>query len=438
MTDAPGDLVRYVAPRDVQHLTVQLGPEERQVLDTINRKVAAAESLDDVMNFVFEATERIFPCDRVSIALLEDSERRVTSRWVRAHYQPVLLDSGYSEGTAAGTLRRVLQSGSTRLIGDLAEYVRLNPDSHASLLLLQEGSRSSMTCPLRVEGRSVGFLFRNSRRPYAYDDYQVMLHNQLAERLSQSVEKAWRIDQLTAANQGYLEMLGFASHELKSPLSSIIMQADLLLNGYVGPLSEQQRRHVESMSRKAAELLDTTKDYLDLARLEGGRFKMSVEDYTLVRDRLLAPVLDTLAPQIAEKAMTVETAVTETAHIQCDAGLMKTVCLNLVGNAVKYGRNGGRIRISGEHRGKSFRLAVWNEGAGFPPEERSKLFKRFSRLAVHEHKHTKGSGVGLYIVWQIIQLHGGRVHAHSQYGEWAEFVWEIPQPLREDQAGDLS
>jgi signal transduction histidine kinase len=74
---------------------------------------------------------------------------------------------------------------------------------------------------------------------------------------------------------------------------------------------------------------------------------------------------------------------------------------------------------------------VWNEGIGFTPEQRNELFRKFSRLDTPELKKQKGTGVGLYTVWRIVQLHGGQPDAHSQPGQWARFTFTIPQPVPE-------
>jgi signal transduction histidine kinase len=100
-----------------------------------------------------------------------------------------------------------------------------------------------------------------------------------------------------------------------------------------------------------------------------------------------------------------------------------------LGNAVKYGREEGLVRIHVEVRPKGVRVAVWNEGPGFHAEERPRLFRRFSRLRDPELLEQKGTGVGLYTSWRIVRLHGGSMDARSSQGEWAEFSLDIPQPL---------
>ena len=103
--------------------------------------------------------------------------------------------------------------------------------------------------------------------------------------------------------------------------------------------------------------------------------------------------------------------------------------VNLLGNAVKYGQEGGLIRLRYDHLPYSFVVSVWNEGPGFAAEERSRLFRKFSRLQAPELKARKGTGVGLYTAWRIAHIHGGRMDATSKHGSWAEFRLEVPQPL---------
>ena len=110
--------------------------------------------------------------------------------------------------------------------------------------------RSSLTCPLIVEGRVVGFIFRSSRTPYTYGPQHIELQMAITERLSQAVEKAWRIEQLEEANYAYTQMLGFVSHELQSPVASMVTDAQILAQGYLGDLTPEQRAKVQSMERK--------------------------------------------------------------------------------------------------------------------------------------------------------------------------------------------
>ena len=188
---------------------------------------------------------------------------------------------------AARTARcgRCCESGLPRIIGDLEAYGHDHPRSRSTRLLVREGVRSSLTCPLSVEGRVVGFIFRSSREPYTYGPQHIELQMAITERLSQAVEKAWRIEQLEEANYAYTQMLGFVSHELKSPVASMVTDAQILAQGYLGDLTPEQRAKVESMARKGQYLLSLVREYLDLARVEGGELKLATRSRVDVMDR---------------------------------------------------------------------------------------------------------------------------------------------------------
>jgi len=338
----------------------------------------------------------------------------------------VLLDTGYTEDLRGGSLSIVFQKGAPRIINDLRKYLEAHPRSTSTALLVREGVRSSLTCPLRVEDRLVGVMFRSSRRPGSYSEREVRLHMAVAERLSQAVEKAYRIGQLEAANQAYLEMLGFVSHELKSPLAAIVMDAQVLTGGYLGVLDPPQRERIERMAFRAEALLALIGDYLDLARIEGRELEPAFQDVDFIA-QVVQPSLEAVKGQAEAKSVTIVTKVPENPlYVKCDPALMGIVMANLLDNAVKYGDEQGEIRLAVEPFKGVVRVSVWNTGPGFPREMRSRLFRKFSRLPVPELQKRKGSGVGLYTAWRIIQEHKGKLRANSEQGKWAEFAFEIP------------
>lgn len=421
--------VRYVDPAAVRR-AAEFSDEERAILHAINLKVAAAPSLDELMSFLFDMTGTILPCDRVSLAFLEEEGTRATAIWTRARYEPVLLEKGYAEDLQGSSLQQVVERGTPRIINDLEQYLSDHPDSGSARLLVREGVRASMACPLSVDGRNVGLLFRSSREKDAYDDHQVAIQLAIGERLSQSVEKAYHIEQLNAANQSYMEMLGFVSHELKGPVASMVLDGTVLLDGYRGELTAEQRKAVGKIIRKGEYLLGLVRDYLDLARLEGGELHLAARgDVDLVAE-VVEPSLDVVQSLIDEKGMQLTRQWPDGGVVaECDPNLLKIVMVNLLGNAVKYGHEEGEIRVTIGRADPLVSVAVWNAGPGFPEGEHGRLFRKFSRLQTPDLLKRKGTGVGLYTSWRIIQLHGGAIQADSKEGSWARFRFDIPQPL---------
>lgn len=426
MAKPAAPILEFVDPGRMKVRDADFSSQERRILDEVNRRVASGQSLDSVMNFVFDTTRDIFPCDRIGLAFLQDDGRRVVAYWARAQYEPLVLTKEYAQDLRGSSLAAVLKTNRVRIINDLEAYLHRKPQSEATRLLVQEGVRSSMTCPLVVERRPIGFLFRSSRRPYAYTHRETALHLAMAERLSQAVEKAYRIEQLEAANRAYFEMLGFVSHELKSPLASVVMDARMLTEGYLGDLAPKQKEKAGRIIQKVEYLLNLVREYLDLARVEGGQIRVEPRPLDF-RSEVLEPSIDIVRAQIEEKEMELVVSFPEHSEpVQCDLDLMRVVVVNLLGNAVKYGYAKGAIRVVGEISQGMLRVTIRNSGPGFPPSERYRLFRKFSRIPTPELLKEKGTGVGLYTTWQIIQRHEGTVRADSEPGEWAEFTFEIP------------
>jgi len=429
----PHPALHFIAPTGPNGGLRAFTREEQKILGTVNQKVAGEASLDDLLDFLFQTIGDLYPCDRLSLAFLEDEDRRIVARSTRALYQPLRLAGGYAEDLG-GSLRKVIEGSCSRIIYDLPRYLAEHPHSRSSRLLVDEGVQSSLTCPLVVNGRRFGVIFLSSREARAYTPYHVQLWMAIAERLAQAVEKVWRIEQLQAANQAYTEVLAFVSHELKNPVASMITDARVLADGYLGPLAPAQAQKLERLMGKGSYLLDLIREYLDLARMESGNLALRPR-LARFAEEVLAPALEIVEPLLQARHMTLEQSVPGVLEpVQCDPELLRIVLVNLLGNAVKYGQEGGVVRVTVERSPERLRVAVWNQGQGFPAEERPRLFRKFSRLQVPGLRERKGTGVGLYTAWRIVHLHGGRMDARSQEGAWAEFSLEVPQPLAEAMA----
>jgi signal transduction histidine kinase len=371
----------YIDPyRDPQGLR-PLTAEQRTLLRVVNQRIAAKPGLVDVVNYLFDETQVLIPCDRMSFAFVEEGGRRVTSYFTRAAYEP-LLRKGYSEHLRGSSLQQVLNTGTPRIIGDLQRYLDDHPRSRSTRLLLKEGVRSSLTCPLQVEGRVVGFVFRSSREANKYTHRHVELQMSITERLSQAVEKAWRIEQLEQANRAYFELLGFVSHELKSPLASLVTDARLLTGGYLGDLEQPQKDRVERMAQKGEYLIDLIREYLDLSQVEGGELELHPHKDVRVAEDLVLPVVELLQTQLNSHDLKLTTEVTPAdAVVECDPALLRIALSNFLGNAAKYGEPGGQVRVTARRPDNELSVSVWNEGPGFPRDQRGKLFRKFTRLS---------------------------------------------------------
>lgn len=418
----------FIEPSLIEN-TKPFSTEENEILDLINTKVAGNKSLDEVFDFIFEQIRKLMLCDRLDVAFIEEGFSRMVLQYVKTSYEPVYLKKGFASDIMGGSIQKVFTSGNPSIIKDMELHAEHNPQSDSARLLVKEKIRSSIVCPLSVDGRPLGMLMCRSRQPEAYSLREVTLQTAFAERLSQAAEKAHHIELLSESIQSYMEMLGFVSHELKNPLSSIVMLGKTISSGYFGNIDERPREMVDLIVTKAEYLLGLTGEYLNLARFESGDFNINPKEVDFYKD-VASLSLEIIATLINEKKIQFEQKIdTISGKIICDPELMKIVLTNLLSNAVKYGNIGGKILLSITDKNERIRVSVWNEGVGFPESEKIKLFKKFSMLNVPESEQRKGHGVGLYVTWKIIQLHGGKIWADSSHGEWAEFAFEITKRM---------
>lgn len=428
MRDGATRILHYLEPLLLQEQA--LTAHEEEILDDAAGPALTAQSVQELMDVLWRTTRRVCPCDRMGLAFVMEAGQRVVSSWVRADYNPVLLDKGFNGDLRGTSLEPVIKTGRPRIINDMERYLAENPKSHAARLLAQEGIRSSLTCPVVVEDRTVGFLFRDSRQAWAMTEKQARFHIGLAQRLAPAFERAYREELLHAASRDYLEMLGFVSHELKSPIASLVMDGHVLAEGCLGPLEERQVEKIRKMVRKGEYLLDLIRGFLDLSRIEGGELKLRPFKGVNLVTEVIEPAIELVQAQIDQKKMQLLRMFPEIqVGAECDPALLKVVVVNLLGNAVKYGLEGGQIRIHLNRTLRRLDVAVWNEGLGFSEAERPWLYQKFSRLRQAGPKGPKGTGLGLYNAWRIIQLHSGKADAFSDPGRWAEFTFSIPQPL---------
>ena len=421
-------VLRYIDP---QHNTMpanEFSVPERNVLEQVNQKVAGSVSLAGIVDYLFETTNQLIPTDRIGVAFVRDDGQRLATYYFRANYQPVHLKESYSQDLAGSSLELVMQTGQVRVINDLKEYYRERPNSESTDLCLKEGIQSSMTCPLVVDGRRVGLMFRSSRQPHAYTDHHVRLHLAIAERVSQAVEKTYQYEQLTQVSHAYFEILNFISDEIEKPIAHMAIEAKDLISGSLGQLSPKQAQHVQGMAKYSRQILNLVRNYTELARVESEGLQVNIKNDVDLIQEVLQPVLSQYESKCNEQYIKLTPMYPGNKVIQkCDPDLMKMALSNLLSNAIKYGKAKGEIRVAVQQTGETTCIGVWNSGHGFNNDQKHQLFQRFSRLEQTNLVEEKGTGLGLYLVWRIMQAHQGKAKATSEHGKWAEFYLELPR-----------
>lgn len=260
----------------------------------------------------------------------------------------------------------------------------------------------------------------------SFDEMAAQLQKQRDE-IAQDHRTLEKLNQdLQTTNRNYMEMLGFVAHELKNPLSSAILNVGTVKDGMVGAVNETQKEALESVARSLQYFREMIANYLDLSRLEKGELIVNPSPVDLYID-VVKPALDSFARAIDEKKMSLDNRVPEAIILNADRNLLRIVYDNLLANAIKYGREGGKIVLDAQPNGDhQIVLSVYNEGCGIPPDKLPQLFKKFSRLTGPEYARKKGTGLGLYICKEIVEKHGGKIWAESHVGAWTRFIFTVP------------
>jgi PAS domain S-box-containing protein len=273
----------------------------------------------------------------------------------------------------------------------------------------KDGSRF----PLEIQGKTM---------PHQGKDLRIVAIRDLTRHRAMEEEKA-RIQQ---ENLNFsMKTLRFVTHELKSPLATMQTMITVMLEGYMGEVSEDVGSYLQRIRHSCEDLQDMIKNYLDISRLGMGELVARKAPINYYKEIVEPCVEQTqILFESREVILSVDCPVDLT--VQADHDLLRIALTNYLTNAAKYAspQTQARLNVSKE-KGNIF-TSVFNEGMGFLPGEQNLLFEKFSRLKNENTMKQRGSGLGLYLVKNIIQLHGGKVWAESTPNKWAKFCFSFP------------
>lgn len=221
------------------------------------------------------------------------------------------------------------------------------------------------------------------------------------------------------------EFLAVVSHEMRTPLTSIISFSELLRSEASG-LSPDGLRFLGIVERNADRLLRLIDDLLLLNRLEAGGLPLEVGQVSL--PDLVADAVKSTAPVAAKSGVTIHLDVGEGPPVYADPRRLAQVLDNLIGNAVKFSHVGGLVRVRLRYVRNTWRIDVSDAGIGIPADEAARLFGLFVRGSNARLAGLPGSGLGLAIVKSLVEMHGGHVKVESVLDEGSTFSVFLPAP----------
>ena len=222
------------------------------------------------------------------------------------------------------------------------------------------------------------------------------------------------------------EFLANMSHELRTPLNGVLGFAEVLIDEKPGPLNAKQKEYLTDIHFSGSHLLELINDILDLAKVEAGQTELSISTFPV---RTTINRVCTVMQGIAnKKRVTLKVIVADGLEaVSLDERLLKQICYNLVSNAVKFTDSDGRVDILAEPRQAGWlTIRVIDTGIGIKKENLSRLFTAFTQLDSGSDRHFEGTGLGLALTKQLVELQGGKISVDSVFGAGSTFEIQLP------------
>lgn len=250
------------------------------------------------------------------------------------------------------------------------------------------------------------------------------------ERLNQTLNETNR--ELNEANAKLRELaemkeefLALTTHDLRSPLTVISGVISFFTSGRLGELSPEQKNMVAMMERNAQNLIELVNDLLDASKLESGTMRLDTSSIDL--RGVINELHETMGPLAREKGVTLEeTLPDQLPPIEADRAKLRRILVNLLSNAMKFTPKGGRVEVKAEQVKGVIRISVSDTGVGIAPEDVARLFDKYEQTRNRATRGEKGTGLGLYITRQLVELHGGEITVDSEIGRGSTFSFTLP------------
>ncbi len=444
--------------------------ERDNLLHQVTLQIRQSLDLETILRSTIQAVGELLRADRVVIYQLRRPEtlilepappQRIPAREYRLHEwrRPELDTSILPLRQAAALVAtaadwRCYRQGDVSLVEDVAVGYSREPILMDELQ--SQGVQARCVSPIRVQEVIWGFLAVDyCQRPHAWSEAEAEVIQQIGEHLAIAICNAQlyqqiqrqkhslehRVDERTqelrdallaaeTANRAKSEFLAMMSHELRTPLTCVIGMSGTLLRWSFGPLTERQREYLKTIHDSGEHLLELINDILDLSQIEAGKAALHIRPFSL--SRLATQSVNTLQERAtaAEIQLGLDLKLTSRQDVfVADPKRLRQILLNLLSNAIKFTDSLGKVTLRVSRDGDSAVFQVEDSGIGMSSEEQSQLFRKFHQLDTSIRREYGGTGLGLALTKQLVDLHNGHIGVESQPGEGSRFTVWIPEQI---------
>lgn len=420
---------------------------ERKRAEAVLQRKAATDSLlgsisrafldqdiDTAINFTLQAIGKFTGSDRSYVMRYSDNQSRMTKshEWCDEGIKSFMHEFQGVPTEDYPWFREQLLGGSIIQ----ADIANLSLEATAEQAEFQrQGIQSMLSLPIIHSGKAVGFLGLHAvRSSKAWSDEDINLLKLVGEivaiglaRHEAEVAQQQATAAALAANRAKSEFLANMSHELRTPLTAILGLSEVLRDEVFGPLNAKQQQKLATIEQSGKHLLELINDVLDLAKIESGKMELQLVPTDI--QRLCDASLAFVRQQAHQKRIKLSAQVIpQMGKVVADERRMRQVLINLLSNAVKFTPEGGAvwIEVHADSENEVLHFSVIDTGIGITKDDMAKLFQPFVQLDSSFTRRYKGTGLGLALVRQVVELHGGSVALESEVGQGSRFTVSIP------------
>jgi signal transduction histidine kinase/uncharacterized protein YigA (DUF484 family) len=328
-----------------------------------------------------------------------------------------------------GIIGRIAHTGEVSLSHDVPG----DPDYAGAL----PGTQAQLVLPIKRERRVVGVISLESPSPDSFNVDNVDFVTRLVDHATIAITNAQLFAEVRAANLAKSDLMSFVAHELKTPMTPIKGWADILLSNAVGPLTDKQRELLGIVRNNIDRMKTIVNDMNDSASIEAGKMRLDPRATSL--RHIVDDVTNTARTLVQNKHQTLVLEVEpDLPPVWADPTRTAQILTNLISNAHKYTPEGGQIVLRARRAANQWNpdsapevvhISVQDNGLGIAPEDQKKLFQKFFRAKDRLASDVPGTGLGLNIVKNLVEMQGGSIWFESEFRKGSTFHFTLPLAL---------